>query len=208
MTNKSILFPTHGMRSSAPYICIYKRGRESTYHSLPLASFAFDHSLPHQQYYPTDSHSFRFVSFRFISKQTAVNILPGVYTSVMQLNVGLTHSHSFQPKCVCVCGVDAWALPSTFASRRKGKRNGHNHSESELQHSPWGSHSFPPLLQTSYRHLGLASRRHEVELFNVVTKVSAVTEQQRSRKYNGSVARLMLPIKSLPFQRNDVVVTN
>lgn len=65
----------------------------------------------------------------------------------------------------------------------------------------FGVSLFPPFLQTSYRHLGLVSRRHEVELFNVVTEVSAVTEQQRTRKHNGSVARSMLPMKSSPFNQ-------
>ena len=65
----------------------------------------------------------------------------------------------------------------------------------------FGVSLFPPFLQTSYRHLRLVSRRHEVELFNVVTEVSAVTEQQRTRKQNGSVARSMLPMKSSPFNQ-------
>jgi hypothetical protein len=64
---------------------------------------------------------------------------------------------------------------------------------------------FPPFLQTRYRHLGLASRRHEVELFNVVTKVSAVTKQQRTRKQKWISSPIHVANEKLPFQPNDVV---
>jgi hypothetical protein len=64
--------------------------RESTYQSL--ASLAFitlclvNNTSPRLTF-----DSIRFI-FHFVSKQTAVNILPGVYTLMMQLNVGLTHT--------------------------------------------------------------------------------------------------------------------
>lgn len=72
----------------------------------------------------------------------------------------------------------------------------------------FGVSLFPPFLQTSYRHLRLVSRRHEVELFNVVTKVSAVTEQQRTRKQKWISGPIHVANEKLPFQPNDVVVAN
>ena len=65
------------------------------------------------------------------------------------------------------------------------------------------SHSlFPRIQQATGRHLGLAKGRHEVELLNSATKVSAVTEHQRRRRKKKWIGGpIYVANKKLPFLR-------
>ena len=127
--NKSIhsfYSPAHGMISTAPHVSREKVLRLTQSHPLPRASFA-------SSTIPPDSHSFPFVSKQ--TNGTAVNILPGVYTAVMQpLWVGLTHLQSFQPECGGV--TQSGPRPAQQVRIKRTIEGPRLFTKSELQHSP------------------------------------------------------------------------